>query len=124
MSKGRILIVEDNMDTYELMRFILELNGYETFLAMDGLDGVNAARKQRPDLILMDLSMPEMDGWEATRRIKNDPITDSIPLIAVTARALPGDRARALEAGCDDYITKPMDLSELISMVNRALKNP
>jgi CheY-like chemotaxis protein len=124
MSKGRILIVEDNMDTYELMRFILELNGYETFLAMDGLDGVNAARKQKPDLILMDLAMPEMDGWEATRRIKNDPITGSIPLIAVTARALPGDRERALKAGCDEYITKPMDLAELLSMVNRALKNP
>jgi CheY-like chemotaxis protein len=124
MSKGRILIVEDNMDTYELMHFILELNGYETFLAMDGRDGVNAARKQRPDLILMDLSMPEMDGWEATQRIKDDPITSSIPLIAVTARATPGDRARALKAGCDEYITKPMDLSELISMVNRALKNP
>ena len=124
MSKGRILIVEDNMDTYELMRFILELNGYETFLAMDGRDGVNAALKQKPDLILMDLAMPEMDGWEATRLIKKDPLTSSIPLIAVTAHALSGDRARALKAGCDDYITKPMDLSELVSMVNRALKNP
>lgn len=123
MSKGRILIVEDNMDTYELMRFILELNGYETFLAMDGRDGVNAALKQKPDLILMDLAMPEMDGWEATRLIKKDPLTSSIPLIAVTAHALSGDRARALKAGCDDYITKPMDLSELVSMVNRALKN-
>jgi CheY-like chemotaxis protein len=123
MSKGRILIVEDNMDTYELMRFILELNGYETFLAMDGRDGVNAALKQKPDLILMDLAMPEMDGWEATRLIKKDPLTSSIPLIAVTAHALSGDRARALKAGCDDYITKPMDLAELVSMVNRALKN-
>jgi len=122
MSKGRILIVEDNMDTYELMHFILELNGYETFLAMDGRDGVNAARKQTPDLILMDLSMPEMDGWEATRRIKQDPITCAIPLIAVTARATPGDRDRALKAGCDDYITKPMDLSELLGLVQRALR--
>ncbi|MBI5842026.1 MAG: response regulator [Chloroflexi bacterium] len=121
MSKGRILIVEDNMDTYELMRFILEFNGYETFLAMNGRDGVDAARMQKPDLILMDLAMPEMDGWEATRRIKQDPITDSIPLIAVTAHALPGDRARALDAGCDDYISKPMDLSELVRAVYLAL---
>jgi two-component system cell cycle response regulator DivK len=121
MSKGQILVVEDNMDTYELMRIILELNGYETFLAMNGRDGVNAARKQNPDLILMDLAMPEMDGWEATRRIKKDPKTASIPLIAVTAHALPGERDRALKAGCDDYIIKPMDLVELVSLVNRAL---
>ena len=123
MSKGRILIVEDNMDTYELMRIVLELNGFETFLAMDGRDGVNAARKQMPDLILMDLAMPEMDGWEATRLIKEDAKTATIPLIAVTAHAQTGDRARALKAGCDDYITKPMDLSELLSMVNRALED-
>lgn len=121
MSKGQILVVEDNMDTYELMRIILELNGYETFLAMNGRDGVNAARKQNPDLILMDLAMPEMDGWEATRRIKKDPKTASIPLIAVTAHALPSERDRALKAGCDEYIVKPMDLSELVNIVNRAL---
>jgi CheY-like chemotaxis protein len=124
MSPGRILVVEDNMDTYELIRFILERNGYETFLAMNGRDGMNAARKQKPDLILMDLSMPEMDGWEATRRIKKEPKTASIPLIAVTAHALPGDRQRALEAGCNEYITKPMDLSELVQMVDRLLNNP
>jgi two-component system cell cycle response regulator DivK len=121
MSKGRILVVEDNMDTYELMRFILERDGYETFLAMNGRDGLSAARKQKPDLILMDMSMPEMNGWEATRRIKKDPKTGSIPLIAVTAHALPGDRQRALDAGCNEYITKPMDLSELVEAVNRTL---
>ena len=121
MSAGRILIVEDNMDTYELMRFILERNGYETFLAMNGRDGWNAAIKQMPDLVLMDLAMPEMDGWEATRRIKSDPKTRSIPLIVVTARALPGDRERALEAGCDVYITKPINLVELVQVVNRVL---
>jgi CheY-like chemotaxis protein len=121
MSKERILVVEDNMDTYELMRFILERNGYETFLAMNGRDGISAARKQKPDLILMDMSMPEMDGWEATRRIKQDPKTSSIPLIAVTAHALPGDRQRALDVGCTEYITKPMDLSELVKIVNLTL---
>jgi len=121
MSKGRILVVEDNMDTYELLRFILERNEYESFLAMNGRDGVNAARLQMPDLILMDLSMPEMDGWEATRRIKTDSKTASIPLIAVTAHALPGDRKRALEAGCNDYLTKPLDLHELVQLVGKIL---
>ena len=121
MSKGQILVVEDNMDTYELMRFILELNGYDTFLAMNGRDGVNATRKQMPDLILMDLSMPEMDGWEATRRIRENPKTASIPLIVVTAHALPAERQRALDAGCDGYMTKPMDLPELVELVNSLL---
>lgn len=118
MSTGRILIVEDNMDTYELVRFILEKNGYETFLAMNGRDGVNAATKQMPDLIIMDLSMPEMDGWTATRLIKGNAQTNAIPLIALTAHALPGDRQRAFDAGCDEYITKPMDLLELLESVN------
>lgn len=118
MNTGRILIVEDNMDTYELVRFILEKNGFETFLAMNGRDGVNAAAKQSPDLIIMDLSMPEMDGWTATRLIKGNAATSAIPLIALTAHALPGDRKRAFDAGCDEYITKPMDLVDLIETVN------
>jgi two-component system, cell cycle response regulator DivK len=118
MEKRRVLIVEDNMDTYELVHFILEKNDYETFLAVNGRDGVNAAIKQKPDLIIMDLSMPEMDGWTATGLIKKDPKTSSIPLIAVTAHALPGDRQRAMDAGCDEYITKPMDLGELVETVH------
>ena len=118
MSAGRILIVEDNMDTYELVRFILEKNGFETMLAMNGRDGVNAAAKQMPDLIIMDLSMPEMDGWTATRLIKGDTSTSSIPLIALTAHALPSDRKRAFDAGCDEYITKPMDLLDLLETVH------
>lgn len=118
MSKGRILIVEDNMDTYELVRFILEKNGYDTFLAMNGRDGVNAAKKQSPDLIIMDLSMPEMDGWTAIRLIKENVQISSIPLIALTAHALPGDRQRAMDSGCDEYVTKPMDLLELIETVD------
>ncbi|MFM8427616.1 MAG: response regulator [Chloroflexota bacterium] len=117
MSAGRILIVEDNMDTYELVRFILEKNGYETLLAMNGRDGVNAATKQLPDLIIMDLSMPEMDGWTAMRMIKGNASTSSIPMIALTAHALPSDRKRAFDAGCDEYITKPMDLIDLLETV-------
>lgn len=107
------------MDTYELVRFILEKNGYVTFLAMNGRDGVNAASKQRPDLIIMDLQMPEMDGWTATRLIKGNTSTSKIPLIALTAHALPGDRQRAIDSGCDEYITKPMDLIELVETVDR-----
>jgi len=114
MSKGRVLVVEDNMDTYELVRFILERSGFETFLAVNGRDGVTAAQKQKPDLIIMDMSMPEMDGWTATAIVKRDEKTAAIPLIALTAHALPGDRQRALEAGCDEYISKPMDLEELV----------
>ncbi len=121
MSKGRILVVEDNMDTYELVRFILEKSGYDTFLAMNGRDGVNAATKQMPDLIIMDLAMPEMDGWTATRLIKSDVRTSSIPLIALTAHALPGDRQRAIDSGCDEYITKPMDLLDLVESVDHWL---
>jgi len=117
MSKRRILVVEDNMDTYELVHFILEKNGFETFLASNGRDGVNAALKQRPDLIIMDMSMPEMDGWTATGLIKKEEQTKAIPVIAVTAHALPGDRQRAMDAGCDEYITKPMDLDELVEVI-------
>jgi two-component system cell cycle response regulator DivK len=124
MNKKRVLVVEDNMDTYELVRFILEKNGYETFLAMNGRDGVNAAIKQMPDLIIMDLAMPEMDGWTATALIKKkEAITSSIPLIALTAHALPGDRQRAMDAGCDEYITKPMDLIELLQSVDQWMGN-
>jgi two-component system, cell cycle response regulator DivK len=122
MSKGRILVVEDNMDTYELVRFILEKNGYEVFLAVNGRDGVNATNKQKPDLIIMDLSMPEMDGWTATRLIKKNKQTAHIPLIALTAHVLPGDRQRAMDSGCDEYITKPMDLLELVETVNQWVK--
>jgi len=117
MEKGRILVVEDNMDTYKLVHFILQKNGFETFLAVNGRDGVTAAQKQKPDLIIMDLSMPEMDGWTATSILKRDNETSSIPLIALTAHALPGDRQRAMDAGCDEYITKPMDLEDLVEAV-------
>jgi len=122
MSKGRVLIVEDNMDTYQLVRFILEKNGYETFLAMNGRDGVNATNKQKPDLIIMDLSMPEMDGWTATKIIKSEGKTSAIPLIALTAHALPGDRQRAMDAGCDEYITKPIDLEDFLEVINHWIR--
>jgi CheY-like chemotaxis protein len=111
MSKGHILVVEDNIDNYELVRFILERTGYDCFLAMNGRDGVAAARLQKPDLILMDLTMPEMDGWRAAKKLKSDEITKSIPLYALTAHTLPSERKRALEAGCDGYVSKPIHMA-------------
>jgi CheY-like chemotaxis protein len=120
MSKGRILVVEDNMDNYELVRFVLERAGYDVFLAVNGRDGVDAARLQKPDLILMDLSMPEMDGWLAAEKLKADEITKSIPLYALSAHTLPSDRKRALEAGCDGYISKPIHMAGFLDVVARA----
>ena len=121
MSKGHILIVEDNIDNYELVRFILERAGYDVFLAMNGRDGVAAARRQKPDLILMDLTMPEMDGWLATERLKADESTKSIPLYALSAHTLPGERKRALEAGCDGYVSKPIHMTGFLEMIEQAL---
>lgn len=118
MSKGNILIVEDNMDNYELVRFVLERNDYDVFLAVNGRDGVDAARLQKPDLIIMDLSLPEMDGWDATRHIKQDPETKHIPLVALTVHTLPADRKRALDAGVDAYLTKPINMSALLNVIN------
>ncbi len=117
MSKGRILIVEDNMDNYELVRFILERAGYDVFLAVNGRDGVDAARAQKPDLILMDLGMPEMDGWIATEKLKSDAATRSIPLYALTAHTLPHERKRALQAGCDGYLSKPIHMQGFLDMI-------
>jgi len=121
VSKGNILIVEDNMDNYELVRFVLERNGYNVFLAVNGRDGVDAARLQKPDLIIMDMSMPEMDGWDATARIKKDPKTKHIPLVALTVHTLPADRKRALDAGVDSYLTKPINMDALIQIVDNLI---
>ncbi|MGC8855858.1 MAG: response regulator [Anaerolineae bacterium] len=122
MSTGRILVIEDDIDNYQLVRFILEQYGYETFLAVSGLDGVDAARIQSPDLILLDLALPEMDGWEVAQRLKSEPQTASIPVVALTARTLPEDRQRALDAGCTDFIPKPIDMGTLLRIVEMQLK--
>jgi two-component system cell cycle response regulator DivK len=123
MSKGHVLVVEDNLDNYELVRTILEMVGYDTFLADNGRDGVTAARKQKPDLILMDMSLPEMDGWNATKLIREDPETAHIPMIALTVHTLPIERKRALDAGVDAYLPKPYDAGQLIRLVESTLKN-
>ena len=121
MSKGRILIVEDNMDNYELVRFVLERAEYDVFLAVNGRDGVDAARAQKPDLILMDLGMPEMDGWIATEKLKSDDATKSIPLYALTAHTLPHDRKKAIDAGCDGFVPKPIHMKNFVDVVEQAL---
>jgi two-component system cell cycle response regulator DivK len=118
MSKGRILIVEDNMDNYELVRFVLERAGYDVFLAVNGRDGVDAARLQKPDLILMDLGLPEMDGWTASQKLKSDEATKSIPVYALSAHTLPQDRKRAMQAGCDGYVTKPIHVQSFLEIIN------
>ena len=122
MSKVRILIVEDNEDNQELMRFLLERAGYEVISAQNGLDGVHTARSQKPDIILMDLSLPELDGWSAARQIKADPEIGSIPMIAVTAHTLPGDRRKALDAGFDSYISKPINIHMFDITVGKVLE--
>jgi CheY-like chemotaxis protein len=121
MSKGRILVVEDNMDNYELVRFILERAGYDVFLAVNGRDGVDAARFQMPDLILMDLGLPEMDGWKAAQKLKSEEKTRSIPLFALTAHTLPGERKRAIQAGCDGYVSKPIHVDGFLKLIENAL---
>ena len=122
MNKGRILIVEDNMDNYELVRFILERAGYDVFLAVNGRDGVDAARFQKPDLILMDTSLPGMDGLSATRILSQEEGTENIPIISLTALAMPGDRERCLEAGANEYMTKPVRLKFLKQIIENLLQ--
>lgn len=120
MNKGRILVVEDNMDNYQLVRFILERAGYDVFLAVNGRDGVDAARFQQPDLILMDLGLPEMDGWLAAQKLKADDETNTIPIYALTAHTLPGERKRAVLAGCDGYISKPIHVKSFLEQIDAA----
>lgn len=117
----RILLVEDNEMNREMLSRRLLRKGYEVVIAVDGLQGVEMARAQRPQLILMDLSLPGIDGWEATRRIKANPATRAIPVIALTAHAMSDDRAKALDAGCDDFDTKPVDLVRLLEKMERLL---
>ncbi len=117
----RILIVEDDELNRDSLRRLLLRRGYEIVLAVDGTQGVEVARTEAPDLILMDMSLPGVDGWEATRRLKGDPRTRATPIIALTAHAMSSDRDKALEAGCDDYDTKPIELPRLLSKIETFL---
>lgn len=113
----KILLVEDNEMNRDMLSRRLERKGYEVLIAMDGGQGVAMAQAEAPDLILMDMSLPVVDGWEATRRLRAEPETQSVPIIALTAHAMTGDRERAIEAGCDDYDTKPIELPRLLGKI-------
>ncbi len=116
-----ILIVEDNEMNRDMLSRRLARKGFEVLLAVDGQMGIEVARSSSPDLVLMDMSLPVVDGWEATRRMKADESLKHIPVIALTAHAMATDREKALEAGCDDYDTKPIDLPRLLTKIESLL---
>jgi two-component system cell cycle response regulator DivK len=118
---ARILYVEDNDDNVYMLKNRLERRGHAVLVARDGRAGVEAARAERPDLVLLDLGLPVLDGWEAARLLKADERTRAIPVIALSAHAMAGDRAHALEAGCDDYDTKPVDFARLLVRIEALL---
>jgi CheY-like chemotaxis protein len=118
---SKILLVEDNEMNRDMLSRRLERKGFEVVLAVDGQAGVEMASSSSPDLILMDLSLPVIDGWEATRMIKADPATQAIPVIALTAHAMKEDEHKAREAGCDDYDTKPVNLNRLLEKMGKLL---
>ena len=118
---ARILLVEDNEANRDMLSRRLARQGFEVTIAVDGGEGVAMARRDLPDLVLMDMSLPVLNGWEATRALKADASTGSIPIIALTAHAMAGDREQAIEAGCDDYDTKPVELPRLLEKINGLL---
>ena len=117
----KILLVEDNEMNRDMLSRRLQRKGYEVVLAVDGQSGVEMTKTEAPDLVLMDMSLPVLDGWEATRRLKADAATRHIPVIALTAHAMSSDREKALEAGCDDYDTKPVELARLLGKIEALL---
>jgi len=118
---ARILLVEDNEMNRDMLSRRLERRGYEVIVAVDGEEGVARAKAEAPDVVLMDLSLPGIDGWEATRQLKAADATRSIPVLALTAHAMAGDREKALEAGCDEFDTKPVDLPRLVDKIEGLL---
>jgi CheY-like chemotaxis protein len=118
---AKILLVEDNEMNRDMLSRRLQRRGHDVLVAGDGADGVAKARAEIPGLILMDMSLPVLDGWEATRQIKADPATSAIPIIALTAHAMSEDRERAISAGCDDYDTKPVEFPRLIGKIDALL---
>ncbi len=121
---ARILLVEDNEMNWDMLSRRLRRRGFEVIIATDGRQGVDMALSELPDLILMDMSLPVLDGWEATRQIKMAPRAQAIPIIALTSHAMRGDRERALAAGCDDYDIKPIEFPRLLGKIEALLDNP
>jgi len=122
MANKKILIVEDNELNLELISDILKIKGYQIISANNGKDAIRLAKETHPDLILMDIQLPVMDGYEATRRIKSDPEFKAIPIIAVTSFTMKGDKEKVMEAGCDGYIVKPIDIKRLPELVKEYLQ--
>ncbi|MFL5259992.1 MAG: response regulator [Hyphomicrobiales bacterium] len=118
---ARILLVEDNEMNRDMLSRRLQRQGHDVLIAVDGREGVEMSKAERPDIILMDMSLPVLDGWEATRRIRADADTAALPVIALTAHAMESDRQQALAAGCDDYDTKPIDLKRLLEKIDKLL---
>ena len=118
---AKILVVEDNEMNRDMLTRRLQRSGYEVVIALDGAQGLAMAQSESPALILMDISLPVLDGWEATRRLKMAPETKSIPVIALTAHAMSGDRERCIEAGCDDFDTKPVEIARLVGKIETLL---
>lgn len=118
---AKILLVEDHEEIWDFLSRRLQRRGHEVVLAHDGEEGVNKARASRPDVILLDMNLPVMDGWTAARALKGDPGTAGIPVIALTAHAMSGDREKAMQAGCDDYHPKPVDFPRLLAQIGAAL---
>lgn len=118
---AKVLLVEDNELNRDMLSRRLLRRGYDVSIAVDGQQGVDLAASERPDIILMDMSLPVLDGWDATRKLKSQPDTQAIPVIALTAHAMASDRERAIEAGCDDYDTKPVELPRLLEKIERLL---
>jgi CheY-like chemotaxis protein len=117
----KILLVEDNEMNRDMLGRRMQRRGFQVLIAVDGAEGLAMAQRDGPDLILMDMSLPVIDGWEATRRLKAAPETQAIPIIALTAHAMAGDREQAIEAGCDDYDTKPIELDRLLGKIEALL---
>ncbi len=119
---AKILVVEDNEMNRDMLSRRLQRKGYEVVLATNGAEGVEMTLSERPDLILMDMSLPVLDGWQATRQIKTNPETQTIPIVALTAHALAGDREKSIQAGCDEYETKPVDFPRLLGKIKSFLE--
>ena len=118
---AKVLLVEDNEMNRDMLSRRLIRRGFEVVFALNGKEGVELARSEKPDIILMDMSLPIMDGWEATRRVKADDVTRTVPVIGLTAHAMAGDREKAIEAGCDDYDTKPVEIDRLVGKIEKLL---
>jgi|SRR4051794_25315357 len=123
MQMPKILIVEDDEMNRESLSRLLKRRGFEVIVGVDGQEGISLAQSEAPDIILMDMSLPVLDGWEATRQLKATPSTANVPVIALTAHAMASDRDRALQAGCDDFDTKPIELDRLLPKIRALIPN-